>query len=96
MKIYVSNLSFHTDEEALRLLFSKFGSVASVKIIMESQANRPRRYGFIEMPSESEAHAALLGMDRKEIQGRQLSVSVAKEKSFSDRNLSTQSRNRFF
>ena len=63
---------------------------------MESQANRSRRYGFIEMPSESEAHAALLGMDRKEIQGRQLSVSVAKEKSFSDRNLSTQSRNRFF
>ena len=96
MKIYVSNLSFHTDEEALRLLFSKFGSVASVKIIMENQANKSRRYGFVDMPSESEAHAALVGMDRKEIQGRQLSVSVAKETAFSGRNLSQQSRNRFF
>jgi RNA recognition motif-containing protein len=96
MNIYVSNLSFHTDEEVLRTLFSKFGSVTSVKIIMDKETNRSRGFGFIEMPSELEANAALLGMNKKEIEGRQLSVSVAKEKAFSGRNLFAQSKNRFF
>jgi RNA recognition motif-containing protein len=94
--MYVSNLSFHTDEEALRTLFSRFGSVASVKIIIDKETNRSRGFGFVDMPSESEANAALLGMNKKEIEGRQLSVSVAKEKAVSDRNSFSKTRNRFF
>jgi RNA recognition motif-containing protein len=96
MNIYVSNLSFHTDEEALRTLFSKFGSVTSVKIIMDRETNQSRGYGFIDMPSEPEANAALLGMNKKEIEGRQLSVSAAKEKTTLGRNSFAQSKNRFF
>jgi len=80
MNIYVSNLSFHTSEEDLKNLFLKFGSVTSAKIIMDRETNRSRGFGFIEMPSEEEGQAALSGLNNKEIQGRPLSVSVAKEK----------------
>jgi len=80
MNIYVSNLSFHTSEEDLKNLFSKFGSVSSAKIIMDRETNKSRGFGFIEMPSEEEGNAALSGMQSKEIEGRLLSVSIAKEK----------------
>jgi RNA recognition motif-containing protein len=80
MNIYVSNLSFHTSEEDLKNLFLKFGAVTSAKIIMDRETNRSRGFGFIEMPSEEEGQAALSGLNNKEIEGRPLSVSVAKEK----------------
>jgi|SRR5205809_3088232 len=80
MNIYVSNLSFHTSEEDLKTLFSKFGVVDSVKIILDRETNRSRGFGFVEMASEQEGNAALTGLNGKEIQGRALSVSVAREK----------------
>lgn len=80
MNIYVSNLSFHTSEEDLKNLFSKFGAVSSARIITDRETNRSRGFAFVEMPSEEEANAALSGMNNKEIEGRALSVSVAKEK----------------
>ena len=81
MNIYVSNLSFHTSEDDLKNLFLKFGSVDSAKIIMDRETNKSRGFGFIEMPSEEEGQAALSGLNNKEIEGRALSVSLAREKS---------------
>jgi RNA recognition motif-containing protein len=80
MNIYVSNLSFHTSEEDLKDLFSKFGTVTSAKIIMDRETNRSRGFAFIEMPSDEEGNKALSGLNGKEIQGRPLSVSLAREK----------------
>ena len=80
MNIYVSNLSFHTSETDLKNLFAKFGTVASAKIIMDRETNRSRGFAFIEMPSEEEGNAALSGLNQKEIEGRPLSVSLAREK----------------
>jgi len=80
MNIYVSNLSFHTSEEDLKDLFSKYGSVTSAKIIMDRMTNQSRGFAFVEMPSEEEGNAALNGLNGKDIQGRALSVSVAREK----------------
>ena len=80
MNIYVSNLSFHTGETELKDLFEKFGEVVSAKIIMDRETNRSRGFGFIEMPSEEEGNAAIKGLNQKEIQGRPLSVSQAREK----------------
>lgn len=80
MNIYVSNLSFHTSESDLKDLFSKFGSVSSVKIIMDRETNRSRGFAFVEMPSEEEGKAAMSGLNQKEIEGRALSVSLAREK----------------
>jgi RNA recognition motif-containing protein len=80
MNIYVSNLSFHTSEADLKNLFTKFGTVTSAKIIMDRETNRSRGFAFVEMPSEEEGNAALSGLNQKEIEGRPLSVSLAREK----------------
>jgi RNA recognition motif-containing protein len=80
MNIYVSNLSFHTSEADLKDLFSKFGAVTSAKIIMDRETNRSRGFAFVEMPSEEEGNAALAGLNQKEVEGRPLSVSLAREK----------------
>ena len=80
MNMYVSNLSFHTSEEDLKDLFSKYGSVASAKIIMDRESNLSRGFAFVEMPSEEEGSAAIKGLNGKDVQGRALSVSVAREK----------------
>ena len=96
MNMYVSNLSFHTSEEDLKDLFSKYGSVDSAKIIMDRETNRPRGFAFVEMPSEEDGNAALNGLNGKEIQGRALSVSVARQREERSARRNSFSRNRFF
>src|SRR5215210_5744980 len=80
MNIYVSNLSFHTTMEDLTNLFAKFGEVTSAKVIMDRLTNRSRGFGFVEMASEEQGNAAMTGLNNKEIEGRFLSVSLARVK----------------
>ena len=81
MNIYVSNLSFHTTDDSLRTLFAKFGEVTSAKVIMDKVSNRSRGFGFVEMSSTEEGQEAMTALNNKEVEGRALSVSLAKEKS---------------
>lgn len=80
MNMYVSNLSFHTADDELRKLFEQFGTVSSAKVINDRETNRSRGFGFVEMSSDEEAKEAIKGLNGKEIEGRSMSVSVAKEK----------------
>lgn len=80
MNMYVSNLSFHTTDDNLRELFQKFGAVSSAKVITDRETGRSRGFGFVEMGSEKEAKDAIQGLNNKEVEGRAMSVSVAKEK----------------
>lgn len=97
MNIYVSNLSFHTSEEDLKDLFEKYGAVNSAKIIVDRETNRSRGFAFIEMPSTEEGNAAITGLNQKEIQGRPLSVSLAREKENSgNRNSFSRNNNKRF
>jgi RNA recognition motif-containing protein len=79
MNILVSNLSFFTTEENLKDMFSAFGFVTSVKIMVGKENNDQHGFAFINMPSDVEAKAAMFGMNNKEMEGRTLSVSAAKE-----------------
>jgi RNA recognition motif-containing protein len=79
MNIFVSNLNCRTTEKDLKGIFSAFGSVTSVKIVVGRKPNDQHGFAFINMPSHSEAMAALLGMNNKDIEGKTLSVSAANE-----------------
>lgn len=80
MKIYVSNLSFNTSDVELNELFAKYGEVASAKVILDRETGRSRGFGFVEMPSDNEGKEAMSGLNNKEVEGRAMSVSIAKER----------------
>lgn len=80
MNMYVSNLSFHTTDADLKKLFGQFGEVSSAKIITDRESGRSRGFGFVEMPSDTDAGRAMKDLDNKEIEGRAMSVTVAREK----------------
>lgn len=80
MNMYVSNLGFHVQEEDLKKLFSAFGEVTSAKIITNRETGQSRGFGFVEMTSEEEGNKAMNALNNKELEGRNISVSVAKER----------------
>ncbi|MBN8878329.1 MAG: RNA-binding protein [Sphingobacteriales bacterium] len=80
MNMYVSNLGFHIVEEDLRKLFEQFGQVSSAKVITDRETGRSRGFGFVEMDSDAEAKTAIDNLNNKEIEGRQISVTQAREK----------------
>jgi RNA recognition motif-containing protein len=80
MNMYVSNLSFNTSDEKLKELFEKFGAVSSAKVITDRETGRSRGFGFVEMANDTEANAAMSGLNNTEVEGRAMSVSVAREK----------------
>ena len=79
MNIFVSNLSACNTEENLKDMFLEFGFVNSVKIIVAEETRDQQGFAVINMPSDVEAKAALLGINNKEIEGKTLFVSVANE-----------------
>lgn len=80
MNMYISNLSFHTNEDDLRKLFEPFGQVSSAKVITDRETGRSRGFGFVEMDSSNEANQAMSKLNGKEIEGRFISVAIAREK----------------
>jgi RNA recognition motif-containing protein len=76
-KIYVGNLSFRTNEDSVRELFSKYGTVHSVKLISDKETGKPKGFGFVEMDS---IESAISSLDGKEFEGRVLKVNEAKDK----------------
>ena len=77
-KLFVGNLSFNTTEAQLRDAFSAFGVVAEINLMMDRETGRPRGFGFITMSSEAEAQAAISGMSGKSVDGRDLTVNIAR------------------
>ncbi|NPA43769.1 MAG: RNA-binding protein [Chlorobi bacterium] len=82
MNIYVGNIPYRTDEEELRELFEAYGRVDSVKIITDRFTGRSKGFGFVEMPDEDEAQAAIQALNGKEVDGRPLRVNQAKPRAY--------------
>ena len=78
MNIYVGNLSFDMSEEDLRGVFEAYGQVSSATIVKDKYSGQPRGFGFVEMPDQSEAKAAIENLNGKERLGRQMNVSEAR------------------
>lgn len=80
MNIYVGNLLFDVTEDELKELFTPFGQVTEVRLIMDKFSGKSKGFGFIEMPSKDEAQKAIDGLNGKDIKGRAMTVNEAKPK----------------
>ena len=77
MNIYIGNLSYDTTEDTLKAMFSEFGDVQSVKVIKDRFSGRPKGFGFLEMPSNSEADQAIKALNGNRINGNNIKVRPA-------------------
>jgi len=84
-KIFVGNLSFDTTSADLESLFAQAGTCTSATVITDRDTGRSRGFGFVEMSSASEAQKAIAELNGRELQGRTLNVSEAKERAGGDR-----------
>ncbi len=80
MKIYVGNLSYRMTADELKSVFSQFGQVDKVDIIIDRDTGQSKGFGFIEMPVNGEAEKAIAGLHGTEIGGRTITVNQAKPK----------------
>ena len=78
MDIYVGNLAYKTTDDDLRELFSAHGEVTSARVVTDRISGQSKGFGFVEMPNNSEADAAIKGLNETPLKGRNLKVNQAK------------------
>jgi RNA recognition motif-containing protein len=79
-RLYVGNLSYSVTEADLRDAFAEAGAVADVKVVLDRDTGRPRGFAFVEMSSDAEASKATEVLNGRDIQGRAINVSEARER----------------
>ena len=80
MNIYVGNLSHDVTRDELMQVFQAHGQVASVDIITDKFTGSSRGFGFVEMPAQAEAMAAISALNNYELKGRPLNVNEARQR----------------
>ena len=79
-KLFVGNLSFTTSNAELKELFSSVGTCASATVLTDRATGQSRGFGFVEMGSDDEARRAISQLNGRQLQGRNISVSEARER----------------
>jgi RNA recognition motif-containing protein len=79
-RLYVGNLSFHTDSAAVRTAFEQYGAVSDVHLVTDRESGQPRGFGFVTMGTNEAAQAAIAGMNGQSLDGRTLRVNEAEER----------------
>ena len=77
-KLFVGGLSFNTTENDVQDAFAAHGTVTEVSIIMDRMTGKSKGFGFVTMSTAEEAEKAIQAMNGKEVDGRNLSVSIAR------------------
>jgi RNA recognition motif-containing protein len=77
-KLYVGNLPYSATEESLSAKFSEHGTVESVKVITDRDTGQSKGFAFIEMATDSQAQAAISGLNGTDYEGRPMKVNEAK------------------
>ena|SRR5215218_1190482 len=84
MNIYVGNLSWGLKDQDLANMFTPYGEVASAKIVMDKFTQRSKGFGFVEMPNDEQAQAAIAQLNGTEVEGRNLVVNESRPKEGGD------------
>ncbi len=79
-KLFVGNLSFSSDESDLQGAFEEFGEIDEIRVIIDRESGRSRGFAFITFAESDDANNAL-SLDGKELNGRELRVNFATERS---------------
>ena len=80
-RLYVGNLNYRTTEDDLRAAFSEGGrNVTDVHIVTDRETGRPRGFAFVEMSTDEEAQAAISALDGADLDGRNIQVNEARER----------------
>ena len=79
-KLFVGNLTWGCNDEALYELFSGFGKVVDAKVVLDRESGRSRGFGFVTMETWSEVNSAIENLDGSDYEGRQLRVNMAGDK----------------
>lgn len=80
MDIYVGNLAYATTDEGLRALFEAYGTVTSAHVCTDRMSGRSKGFGFVDMPNQEEAQAAVDAINGREVDGRPLRVNESHPK----------------
>ena len=80
MKLLIRNLARTTTESELKSLFEPFGTVQSCTLVLDKETGQSKGFGFVEMPKQGDAKAAMKSINGKEIAGSKLRVKKAEEK----------------
>ncbi|MBO9566418.1 MAG: RNA-binding protein [Niastella sp.] len=80
MNIYVSNLGLSVQADDLKKLFSTYGIVISVALILDKITNRSRGFAFVDMPETGEAEKAIHGLNGLMLEGRLIKVSESRSR----------------
>ena len=79
-KLFVGGLPFSMNDQDLSDAFAQFGTVVSAKVVTDRDTGRSKGFGFVEFDSDDEGKAAIDGLDGKELGGRTVHVSQARER----------------
>jgi cold-inducible RNA-binding protein len=79
-KLHIGNLSYNATEEDLKEVFASVGTCESVAVIMDRATGQSRGFGFVEMSSDEEAQRAIEELNGREVRGRAIKVSEARER----------------
>ena len=77
MNIYIGNLSYSTTGDHLKTMFAEFGEVQEAKVILDRRTKLSKGFGFVEMPSNSEADQAIKALNGRLVDGRNIKVNPA-------------------
>jgi RNA recognition motif-containing protein len=78
MRIYVGNLTYSVTDDDLREVFGEFGDVAAAEVIKDKFSGQSKGFGFVDMPNNSEADAAIKALNETDFKGRKLTVNEAR------------------
>jgi cold-inducible RNA-binding protein len=77
-KLFVGNLSFNTTENDLQDAFAAHGTVLEANLMSDRMSGRSRGFGFVSMSTPEEAQKAIDAMNGGTLDGRSLTVNIAK------------------
>jgi RNA recognition motif-containing protein len=78
MNIYIGNLSYNVTQDDLKAMFAEFGDVSNAALIADHDTGKSKGFGFIEMPTQSQAEEAIKFLNGKALRGRNIKVNQAR------------------